>query len=290
MIAVTGAAGNVGRRVAETLLRERQDVRVFEHTRSLGDLVEAGAEVMGGELKSPADVRKLLSGVEAALLVLPDNLADPRFVANRSEMSRNIASALREHPVGHVVVVSSIGADHSGGVGQIGGLHELEQHLFALADVNVLALRSAWRMENLLAALPIVEAQKMNGGVLSGDLAIPMIAARDVAAEAAQRLLRGDFSDNSVKTLIGPEDVSMERATAALGSRLGLPHLPYVQFPPDGVVEALRGAGMSEEGASVLVESQVALNEGRLDPGPDSVRTETRLDAFLDEALRGRAG
>ena len=54
-------------------------------------------------------------------------------------------------------------------------------------------------------------------------------------------------------------------------------------------MEALRGAGMSEEGASVLVESQVALNEGRLDPGADAVRTETRLDAFLDEALRGRA-
>jgi hypothetical protein len=39
-----------------------------------------------------------------------------------------------------------------------------------------------------------------------------------------------------------------------------------------------------------LVESQVALNERRLDPGPDAVRTETSLDMFLDEALRERAG
>lgn len=281
MIVVVGAAGNVGRGVADILLGENQQVRVLEHHRELRELAERGAEVASGDLRNSDDVRTLLKGADATLLMLPEDLRDPGFVANRSEMNRNIVSVLKSEPVGHVVMISSVGADHAEGVGQIGGLHELERLLFELPDINVLALRSAWRMENLLGALPMVEAQKMNGGVLDGDLGIPMIAARDVAHEAAERLMRRDFAGNVVKTLIGPEEVTLRQATAALGSRLGLPNLPYVQLPPDGVEEALRGTGMSEEAASVLVESQVALNEGRLDPGPDPERTKTRLDEFL---------
>lgn len=289
MIVVVGAAGNVGRGVADILLGENQQVRVLEHHRELRELAERGAEVASGDLRNSDDVRTLLKGADATLLMLPEDLRDPGFVANRSEMNRNIVSVLKSEPVGHVVMISSVGADHGEGVGQIGGLHELEHLLFELPDINVLALRSAWRMENLLGALPMVEAQKMNGGVLDGDLGIPMIAARDVAHEAAERLIRRDFAGNVVKTLIGPEEATLRQATAALGSRLGLPNLPYVQLLPDGVEEALRGTGMSEEAASVLVESQVALNEGRLDPGPDPERTETRLDEFLSAALTGKA-
>ena len=115
-----------------------------------------------------------------------------------------------------------------------------------------------------------------------------MIATRDVAAEAADRLLRRDVSGHVVKLLVGPEDVSMTTATRALGERLGRPGLPYVQFPADGVRGALRGAGMSEAGAAQMVELQLGLNQH----GPfDAVRAAadvvapTRLEEFLEEAL-----
>jgi len=88
---------------------------------------------------------------------------------------------------------------------------------------------------------------------------------------------------------VGPEDVSLRAATRALGQRLGLPELAYVQFPPEGVRAALRSAGMSEEGASAMVELQLDLNGH----GPfDAVRraadatTPTRLEELLDEVAR----
>lgn len=53
----------------------------------------------------------------------------------------------------------------------------------------------------------------------------------------------------------------MNDATSALGAALGIPDLPSVEFPPEGVKAALHGIGMSELAASLVVESQIAINE-----------------------------
>jgi uncharacterized protein YbjT (DUF2867 family) len=289
MIAVMGASGNVGRRVTDRLLQEGQKVRVFGRSpERLEPLGGRGAEVMVGNAINVADLRVLFEGAVSALVVLPDNVADPNYASNRSEMSRAITQALREQRVGHVVLASSLGADRDRGVGQVAGLHQLEELLFGIEWADVLSLRAAWHMENLLAAVPMVKEQRINGSAISGDLRFPMIATVDIAERAATRLLRGDFSGHTIETVLGPEDLSMEEATRALGKALEIPDLPYVQFPPEGVSIALQGIGMSEEFASLLVESQVAINEGRILEGvertPDST-TPTRLEEFLRIAL-----
>ncbi len=152
----------------------------------------------------------------------------------------------------------------------------------------MLSLRAAWHMENLLAAVPMVREQGVNGSAIKGDLKIPMIATIDVADRAAAHLLRRDFAGHAVETVLGPEGASMEEATRALGGALGIPELPYVQFPAEGVEAALRGIGMSEEFASLLVEGQVAINEGRMLQGVErtpAATTRTRLEDFLKQAL-----
>jgi hypothetical protein len=67
-----------------------------------------------------------------------------------------------------------------------------------------------------------------------------------------------------------------------------MPDLPYVEFPPEGVKGALMEAGMSEQVAGLIVEMQVALNEGRYFVGVERTAastTPTGLEEFLDEAL-----
>ncbi|HEX2134916.1 MAG TPA: NAD(P)H-binding protein [Microvirga sp.] len=290
MIAVMGGAGNVGGKVADKLLRQNEEVRVFEHERKLGEFPERGAEVVSGDARNVEDLKRLFRNAEAALLVLPDTVADPDFVASRSKMSRAIADALRETQVSHVVVLSSVGADQADAAGPPAGLHEFEERLSELEGVNVLVLRSAPYMDYLLANLPLIQSQKINGSAIKGDLKYPMIATQDVAREAAERLMRRDFAGHQAKLLLGPEDVSMREATAMIGSLLGLPELPYVEFPPDGVKNALMGAGMSEEAASLVVDNQLAINEGRPFEGvrrTAETATPTRLEEFLSKALGG---
>jgi uncharacterized protein YbjT (DUF2867 family) len=289
MIAVMGASGHVGGKVTDRLLRDGEQVRVFGRSAErLDPLGQRGAEVVVGDAINPVDLQMLFKDVLGALVVLPDNVADPNYAENRTEMSRAISQALREQRVGHVVLASSVGADHDRGVGQVGGLHELEQLLFGLEEANVLSLRAAWHMENLLAAVPMVKEQHVNGSAIMGDLKFPMIATVDIADRAAAHLLRRDFEGHVVETVLGPEDVSLEEATRVLGEALRIPDLPYVQFPPDGVKAALQGAGMSAEFASLLVECQIAINEGRMLEGVEraaATTTPTRLEDFIEGAL-----
>ena len=289
MIAVMGASGNVGSKVTDRLLREGQQVRVFGRSAErLEPLGRRGAEVAVGDAIDLSGLRALFQDAVSALVVLPDNVADPNYVANRSTMSRSIARALDDQRVGHVVLASSVGAHRGQEVGQVAGLHELEELLFGLDGADVLALRAGWHMENLLAAVPMVREQKINGSAIRGDLRLPMVATVDIAERAAAHLLRRGFSGHTVETVLGPEDCSLEQATRALGDALGISELPYVQFPPEGVKAALHALGMSEQFASLLVESQIAINEGRMLEDVERtpvITTPTRLEEFLKGAL-----
>ncbi len=290
MIAVMGASGNVGGKVADLLLKQGQDVRVFGRSAErLAPLEARGAEIVVGDAIKVEDLAMLFTDADSALVVLPDDVADPRYVANRSAMSRAISETLRDQRVGHAVFASSIGAEKDRGVGPVAGLHDFEELLFGLDEVNVLSLRAAPHMEqNLLGSIPVIQEQKMNGGVIKGDLRFPMIATIDIADRAAGHLANRDFVGHTVETVLGPEDVTMNEVTVALGAALGIPDLPYVEFPPEGVKAALQGAGMSEEFASLLVEMQLALNDGRM---TDEVQrtaettTPTGVEDFLSSAL-----
>jgi uncharacterized protein YbjT (DUF2867 family) len=288
MIAVMGAAGQVGGKVAGLLLDAGHEVRVLEHRRALERLGERGAEVVAGDATDRAPLRALFRDAEAALVLLPDVVTDPSFVATRARMSQAIVEALRDTGVGHVVMLSTVGADDPDAAGPPAGLHQLERGLAELELDGLLVLRSSYYMENLLAGLALIRSQRINGSAVAGDLPLPMVATQDVAHEAAARLRRRDFSGHEVRLLLGPEDVTMEQATRAIGERLGLPDLPYLQFLPAEVKGALQGAGMSEEAASQLVELQLALNRGwpfgavRRTPGTTA---PTRLETFLKTAL-----
>ena len=244
---------------------------------------------MTGDLTDAGDLGVLLKDVEAALVMLPDVVTDPEFTATRSTMSRTIVDALGGSGVRRVVALSTVAAGRDDAVGPAAGLRELELRLAGLADSGVLVLRSPFYMENLLAGLPLIQTQGINGSALDGELELPMIATRDVAGEAAAGLLRRDLGGHQVRLLAEPEDVSMRAATQTLGERLGRPDLPYVQFPPDGLRAALLGAGMSESGASAMVELQLDLNRQRsfaaVRAAADAT-TPTRLEAFLSEVLR----
>ena len=70
----------------------------------------------------------------------------------------------------HVVALSAVGADRAAAAGPPAGLHEYEQRLSKLADSNVLVLRPVSYMDYLLVNLPLIQARKINGSAIKGDL------------------------------------------------------------------------------------------------------------------------
>ena len=121
------------------------------------------------------------------------------------------------------------------------------------------------------------------------DLAIPMIAADNIAAVAAQALLARDWHSVAERELLGQRDLSHTEVARILGERIGKPGLAYVQLSEDEMSGAMIEAGLSPSFAALYIQMTRAFNEGRV--GPSAGRnaantTATRFEDFADEFAR----
>ncbi|MGE5173206.1 MAG: epimerase [Betaproteobacteria bacterium] len=202
-------------------------------------------------------------------------------------IGESIARALEIAKVKHVVNLSSVGAELSEGTGPVKGLHNMEERLNRIKGLNVLHLRPAYFMENLLWSIDLIRSKGINGDSIRGDLKIPMIATKDVAAYAADRLVKKDFTGSSVRYLLGQRDLSMIEAAEIIGKKIDIPGLSYVMFPYDEAEKAMVAMGLSPDMSRLYIEMSRAFNEGRIayEKRTRENTTLTSFEAFCDEVF-----
>ncbi len=168
MITVMGATGNVGGGITRKLLEAGQDVRALGRSeRKLAELERIGAGTLAGDAADPGYLSRAFSGADAVFTLLPYDPFAPGYVAMSNRVGEAIVDAIGESGVGHVVALSSIGADMSSGTGFVVSLHDQEQRLRQLEDTNVMALRPGSFFENFYAALEMIEEQAINGDAVA---------------------------------------------------------------------------------------------------------------------------
>ena len=285
MYAITGASGNTGSIVAETLLSQGAKVRVIgRDTNRLARF--PGAEPFGADLTDADAVSKAFEGVRAVYAMIPPNLSSADVRDYQERVSDSLASALKKTSVSHVVVLSSIGADKSEKTGPVVGLHNLEQKLNSIAGLNALYLRAGYFMENLLPQIGVIRSLGMAAGPISADLRLPMIATRDIGAAAADALLKRDFTGKHRRELLGQRDVNYAEVSSIVGKGIGKPDLAYMAAPPEQVKPALLQVGMSSSMADLILEMAEALNSGHmkaLEPRSERNTTPTSIETFVSE-------
>lgn len=264
---VCGATGNVGSKIAGTLLGAGEPVRVIGRERArLGPLAAKGAEPWPGDIGDAEFLAKAFKGSRGAFVLIPPRNDAPDFRGYQEQVGDALSSALSKAAVPRVVTLSSIGAHLPGGTGPILGLHGLEAKLDRLGDAGVVHLRPAYFMENHLWSIPVIRSQGVLGSPVRADVPIPMVATKDIA-EAASRLLReGTFTGHSVRYLLGPRDLTMSEAARILGEAIGIPGLKYVAFPEDEARKAMLGMGMSRSVVESLLEMERGFNAGSIRP------------------------
>jgi uncharacterized protein YbjT (DUF2867 family) len=264
-VVVTGASGNVGRRIVEHLLAGGIKPRVVARgAEKLAALVARGAEAHVGSLGDSAFLKQAFHGASAAFVVVPPDYAAADPLVSQRALIEGLTAAVRDSGLEHVVALSSVGAELAAGNGPIRTLHVLEQQLGALPGLNVVFLRAAYFMENHLSAIGLIKSAGINGGALKGEVPMPMIATQDIAAVAATLLAKPDFSGTSVRFLLGPKDYTQADATRALGAAIGKPDLQYVAFPYDDARKGMLASGLSPVLADLFVEMADAFNSGRI--------------------------
>src|SRR5260370_14542813 len=104
MILITGATGNIGRRVAELLSKRGETLRLMgRRVESMPDLAQS--ERVIGDYANPASLDKAFEGVNRAFIV--SGYAEPD---RRPELHWNAFQAASRAGVRHLVYLSFLGA------------------------------------------------------------------------------------------------------------------------------------------------------------------------------------
>ena len=289
MIVIVGATGHTGRPAAEALLAGGEKVRVIgRDAKKLEQFTQNGAEAFVGNVEEVASMTKAFEGATAVYLVLPEDISNQDLRAHQERVSDSYAAAVANARVPYVVNLSSIGAQHAEKTGPIVGLHNQELKLNRIEGLNVLHLRAAYFMENLLMSIPPLRSMGTLPGGLTSDAAMPWIATKDIGAYAATRLAARDFVGSSTQELHGQRDISMKEAASVVGKSIGKPNLGYMQVPFMLLEPALGQMGLPKNTAALLIEMWKGANAGLVVPQEQRSAkntTPTTIESFVTEVF-----
>lgn len=282
MITIIGGTGNVGGQTAKILLEKGINVRlVARHAEKLEQYKSQGAEIIVGDAKDSGLITEAFSGADAVLTMIPGNMSSPDIGKHQDELSFALVEAIKNSGVKYVVNVSSLGGHTEHKTGIVAGLARNEVRFNQINDVNIIHLRPTYFMENLFGNIPMIKNMNINGSAMKADVKLPIIATKDIAVVAADKLINRDFSGISVLPLHGDRDYTMVEATNILGNAIGKPELPYIEFSYEDMKAGLVQFGISESVANSYIGLMDGINEGVFNH--DQRNTETTTPTSLEE-------
>ncbi len=286
MLTIMGATGNIGSKLADLLLAKDQRIKVIGRSIDrLQTFVDRGATTAEGDASDSDFLAQAFSGSDAVFTMIPPDYGAQDFREYQNEIGKQIATAIEQSGVGHVVNLSSHGAHLSEKTGPIKGLRDQEQRLNQLAGVHIVHLRPTFFMENLLMNIDMIKNMGINGGHIHGDLPFAMIATKDIAEAAAHQLIERNFSGKTARELLGPRDISMQEVTQIIGEKIGKPDLAYVHFSNEEYINGLLQAGLSKDMAEQLAELDAGINDRLFasgEPRTQDNSTPTDFKQFAD--------
>lgn len=290
MIVITGATGNIGSKTAAKLLAQGKKVKVIaRNSEKLEESKKQGAEVESGDLHDAAFLTKAFTGAEAVFLIVPPNLQAENIAKHQDAVGEAQLEAIKNSGVKNVVFISSQGAQDVENTGVVAGLGRQEIRLNKLPeDVNVLNIRASYFMENLFNQIGVIKGMGIIGSPVKGDLKMGMIATKDIAHFAAEKLSTLNFKGKNTVDLLGDRDYDHHEVAAIVGKAIGKPELPYVEFPFEDNKKALLEYGISESVADGFNNMYKGINAGLFTISKRTAEstTKTTLEDFTNNVFK----
>ncbi|MFC4071004.1 SDR family oxidoreductase [Actinoplanes subglobosus] len=255
-IAVTGATGQLGRLVVEALIARGatpgEIVAVVRDTAKAGGLLALGVQVREGDYDRPETLTTAFDGVDRLLLV------SGNAVGQRIPQHTAVIDAAKQAGVGFLAYTSILRADTSP-VG-LAPEHLATEELIKSSGIPYAFLRNGWYIENYAASFgPAIAQGALYGS--AGDGRIAAATRADFAEAAAVVLLSGEAG---VYELAGDEPFTLAGLAAAVAEASGSP-VVYTDLPAEQYQAALAGAGVPEQFAALLADTDVKIRDGHLD-------------------------
>lgn len=289
MYAIAGVTGHVGSIAAETLLSQGKPVRVIVRDAAKGAPWKAkGAEVAIADLNDETALARALAGATGAFVLLPPSqtaTSDQPIEAN-AKLTRSIAAAVKASKLPHVVLLSSVGAQHADGNGPIKTLHHAEKEL-AATGAALTAVRAAYFQENWGASLGAL-AQGILPTFVRKDVRYPQVATADIGRSVANALVEGGRGTTAIE-LAGPRDYTAADIAEVLAKITGTT-ITATDAPLDAVVPTFTSFGLSTAAALLYREMYEGIMNGRVAPetGARTIRGSIEIGETLGALLASK--
>lgn len=280
-IVITGATGQLGRLVIESLLnRGVAPGEIVAAGRDSGKLAAhyglKGVRSVRIDFDDPASLEAAFQDADKVLLVSGTE------IGKRVAQHRNVVDAARKAQVGHLVYTSALKADTS--VLVVAPDHKATEEAIIASGIPYTILRNGWYTENYVPALQ--EARESGKIVASAGKGRVASAPRSDYAAAAATVLSTDGHQNSVYELAGDAAWDFDDLAAAFGAVLGR-QVAYQPVDPRQHLEILKGAGLDEQTAAFFVAMDGNIRDGELALATgDLSRLTGRPTVPLIDALR----
>ena len=256
MIAITGATGQLGQHVIESLLKTvpaSQIVAIVRNPAKATALSQQGITVRQADYSDEAAFTTALQGIDKLLLISSSE------VGQRAPQHRNVINAAKAAHVKFIAYTSLLHADTSP-LG-LADEHVATEQMLAESGIAYALLRNGWYTENYLASAPAA----LEHGVFIGAAGEGKIASATRAdyAAAAARVISEDGHAGKIYELAGDAGWTLSQLAAELAKQSGK-KVVYQNLSEADFAAALKSVGLPAGLADMLADSDVGASKGGL--------------------------
>lgn len=286
MNVILGASGQVGSAITKNLIKNKEAVRaVIRNPKKTDDLERHGMEV---RIANYFDLEALKDAVQDGDLIFvltPETPKSEDVLGDTQTLLNNYRKAITSSGIDKIVGLSSIGAQHESGTGNLLMSYMLESAFTEIAIPQVY-VRPAYYYSNWLPYLSVVKEQGILPTFFPVDQKIPMNSPMDVAEFIAAKIING-IEKSSVYELVGPKSLSSKDVANTFSQVLDR-NVEAQQIPRERWKETLLQSGFTNDAAENLIAMTEAVIEEKAKPagkGSGPVQLKTSLKQYLKENI-----
>ncbi|WP_419699358.1 NAD(P)H-binding protein [Mucilaginibacter sp. NFX135] len=285
-ITITGSLGNISKPLAKQLIKAGHQLTIISSNAEKISAIEAlGATAAIGLIADVDFLTKTFTGADAVYTMVPPNFGASNYREYVRGIGKNYAEAIAKAGVLRVVNLSSIGAHLNAGTGPIAGNRDVELELNKLSNVAVKHLRAPFFYVNFLENIEMIKQAGILGANYPATARLVMAHPEDIAAAVAEEIQQ-EFTGKSVRYLAS-DDRTMGPIATVLGTAIGKPELPWVEFTDEQALNGMLQNGLPPEIARNFVEMGTAIRSGILwgdyDQSQPKIQGGIKLEAFAEE-------
>ena len=256
---VTGASGQMGRRVLELLLEAGvAPASIIATTRTpdkLADFANRGITVRAADFDDPASLAAAFAGANRLLLISTDIL-DPS--GRRLQQHRNAVSAAEAAGVSHVLYTSIVNANDT--PDWVAHDHYGTEQALTASKMGFTSLRNNIYTEMLIGSAQ--RAASLGQWFSAGASGRVAYVTREDCSRAAAAALADSFTGRRILEITGPIAYSGDDLAALTTTITGQP-VTYVPIPLESLIQGMEGAGIPRPIAEIYASFDDGTAQGK---------------------------